>query len=197
MAINRHLLHWSRTIHVYLSIALLIILIFFAITGITLNNASTISGTPAVSTLTIDGLPDLPRDAENRIIPSPEFIDYLHNEFDIHLDLATLTYEDEFLVIDYQTPGKAMIIEIDQEYGEVFVEKTNFGVIAMLNDLHKGRHVDILLSWFIDFSGVILIIFSLAGFILLLPNKRRLKKVAGYSFIGIIILFLGYYLGNL
>ncbi|MDR2212399.1 MAG: PepSY-associated TM helix domain-containing protein, partial [Pseudomonadales bacterium] len=48
MAINRTLLQWSRTIHIYLSIALLTSLVFFALTGITLNHATLFGAEPTV-----------------------------------------------------------------------------------------------------------------------------------------------------
>lgn len=155
------------------------------------------TGTSTVHTQTLTSLPLLPRNDSNQIISSPELKLFLKREFAVRLDHATVSYEDEFLVIDYQAPGKATIIEIDQELGEAFIETTHFGLIAVLNDLHKGRHVDIVLSWLIDVSAVILILFSLAGFILLLPNKRRFKRVFFYSGMSVLILTAGYYLGNI
>ncbi|MDC0598230.1 PepSY-associated TM helix domain-containing protein [Gammaproteobacteria bacterium] len=196
MAINRQLLNWSRIIHVYFSIALMLVLIFFSITGITLNNAEILTGNPEVTTLTLNELPDLPRNDDNRITASPELERFVKAEFGIRLKHAEVSYEDEFLVIDYQAPGKATLVEIDQEFGEAFVESTNFGLIAVLNDLHKGRDVDIIFSWLIDISGILLVLFSLAGFILLLPNKRRFRKVSLYSVVGIIILTASYLLSS-
>lgn len=196
MQVNRKLVGWSRAVHVYLSIVLLIVLVFFAITGITLNNAALLSGEPEVTTTVIDTLPQLPRDEENQITSSPELKAYMQKEFGINLKHASVVYEDEFLIIDYQAPGKATLIEIDQGINEVFVEETHFGLIAILNDLHKGRHVDIIINWLIDISAGILILFSLAGFILLLPNKRRFKKVFTYTSLCLAILSLGYYMGS-
>lgn len=197
MIVHRSVLTVSRTVHVYLSLALLLMLVFFAITGITLNNPTRFTGAAEVETLTLEELPELPRNADNQIIDSPELANFVREQFDIRLDLATLSHEDEFLIIDYQAPGHATVLEIDQELNEAVVERTDFGLVAMLNDLHKGRHVDVLWSWLIDISGVLTVIFSIAGLVLLLPNQRRLKKVLVYSAVGIAVLSLGYYLGNL
>ncbi|HWK55655.1 MAG TPA: PepSY-associated TM helix domain-containing protein [Hyphomicrobiales bacterium] len=187
----------SRTIHVYLSIALLLALVFFAITGITLNNATLMTGQPSTSSETLDTLPDLPRDADGRIIESEPLKRFLRERFGVRLDRAVLSYEDEILVVDYQAPGRMVLVEIDQELGEAFVESTDFGLVAFLNDLHKGRNVDLLWDWLIDISGVLLVIFSLAGLVLLLPNKRRFRKVLRYSAVGLVLLSVGYLLGNL
>lgn len=184
MPVNRHLLTWSRHIHVYLSIALLLALVFFAVTGITLNHASLLTGTPLNDSRTLDHLPALPRDAENRIMLSPELGLFLRSEFGIRLDQANARYEDGFLLIDYQRPGATTLVEIDQEREEAYVERIDYGLIAVLNDLHKGRHTEVLWNWLIDASGVLLVVFALAGFILLLPNRRRLRRVLVYSGLG-------------
>lgn len=194
---NRHALNVSRTIHVYLSLALLLVLVFFALTGITLNHAARLSAEPEVSSQQLDTLPDLPRDADDRIIASPQLARFARDTFGVRLEHADLRYEDEFLIIDYQAPGRAVLLEVDQELNEVFAESTDFGVVALLNDLHKGRHVDLLWSWLIDLSGVLLVVFSLAGLVLLLPNKRRFRKVLMYSIAGIGVMGAGYWLGSL
>jgi hypothetical protein len=197
MMINRSLLTVSRSIHVYLSLALLLMLVFFALTGITLNNPTRFAAEAEVDTTMLAELPALPRNAQGQIIESPELAAFVREQFGIRLALATLSHEDEFLIIDYQAPGHATLLEIDQQLNEALAEHTDYGLIAMLNDLHKGRHVDVLWSWLIDLSGVLTVLFSLAGLILLLPNQRRLQKVLVYSAVGIAVLGLGYYLGNL
>ena len=192
---NHRLLSVSRAIHVYLSIVLLLVLVFFAITGITLNRAELFTGEPDVRTETLDSLPALPRDAQNRIVASEQLQDFLRERFGIRLARAVLSYEDEFLIVDYQAPGRAMLLELDQELDEGYFESTDFGLIAALNDLHKGRNVDVLLTWLIDISGVVLVVFALAGLVLLLPNRRRFRKVLRYSAVALVILTVGYFLG--
>jgi uncharacterized protein len=194
---NRQLLSVSRAVHVYLSLALLLVLVFFSITGITLNNAAALTAEPEVTLETLEKLPDLPRNEEGQILKSPEFAAFARQQFGIRLEHAMLAYEDGFLIVDYQAPGKVVLLEIDQQTNEATIERTDFGLIAVLNDLHKGRHVDVMFSWLIDISGVILVVFSLAGLVLLFPNKRRLQKVLAYSTAGIAVLGVGYYLMKL
>ena len=89
------------------------------------------------------------------------------------------------------------LVEIDQELGEVYAETTNYGLIAVLNDLHKGRYTHIVWNALIDISAIILMIFSLAGFVLLLPNEYRFRSVAKYSLIGIVITSVAYFIATL
>jgi uncharacterized protein len=191
---SRHLLAWSRAIHVYLSIVLLLVLVFFALTGITLNHAAGLTGDPIVSTRALDNLPALPRDADGNIVASPALEHLLRSEFGVRLSLATLRQDGEFLIVDYQVPGAAALIEIDQAANVATMERTDYGVIALLNDLHKGRHVDVVWSALIDLSGALLVLFALAGFVLLLPNKRRFNQVLRYSLMGLLVTAAGYWL---
>ena len=197
MAINRNLVNWSRTVHVYLSIALLIVLVFFSITGITLNHAALMVAEPQTEVRTLDSLPTLPLDDNGMITNSPELAAYVRDEFGIRLEFAELIIEEPFVTIEYDGPGYQALVEIDQELGEVYAESTDYGLVAVLNDLHKGRYTHIVWNALIDISGIILVIFSLAGFVLLLPNKYRFRKVVKYSVVGIVISVVAYFVATL
>ncbi|PCJ40165.1 MAG: hypothetical protein COA71_11695 [SAR86 cluster bacterium] len=197
MTINRNLVNWSRTVHVYLSIALLVVLVFFSITGITLNHAESMTAEPQTEVITLDSLPTLPLDDNGMITDSPELAAYVRDEFGIRLEFADLTIEEPFITIEYDGPGLQALVEIDQDLGEVYAETTNYGLVAVFNDLHKGRYTHIVWNALIDISAIILIIFSLAGFVLLLPNKFRFRKVAKYSLVGIIISTAAYFVATL
>jgi len=197
MAINRNLVNWSRTIHVYLSIVLLIVLVFFSITGITLNHAELMVAEPQTEVRTLDNLPVLPLDDNGMIFDSPELAAYVRDEFGIRLEFADLTIAEPFVTIEYDGPGYQALVEIDQELGEIYAESTDYGLVAVLNDLHKGRYTHIVWNALIDISGIILVIFSLAGFVLLLPNKFRFRKVLKYSVVGIVISVAAYFIAIL
>jgi len=197
MAINRNLVNWSRTIHVYLSIVLLIVLVFFSITGITLNHAELMVAEPQTEVRTLDNLPVLPLDDNGMIFDSPELAAYVRDEFGIRLEFADLTIAEPFVTIEYDGPGYQALVEIDQELGEIYAESTDYGLVAVLNDLHKGRYTHIVWNALIDISGIILVIFSLAGFVLLLPNKFRFRKVLKYSVVGIVISVAAYFIATL
>ena len=197
MTINRNLVNWSRTIHVYLSIALIIVLVFFSITGITLNHAELMVAEPQTEVRTLDNLPVLPLDDNGMIFDSPELAAYVRDEFGIRLEFADLTIAEPFVTIEYDGPGYQALVEIDQELGEIYAESTDYGLVAVLNDLHKGRYTHIVWNALIDISGIILVIFSLAGFVLLLPNKFRFRKVLKYSVVGIVISVAAYFIATL
>lgn len=197
MAINRTLLSWSRAIHIYLSIGLFLILVFFAVTGITLNHAATMTASPVTSMQQFASLPELPRDEQGQLAQSPELARFLREEFGIRLARADVIRDEDLLLIDYRTPGRAVHVEFDDLFGEMLVQQTDYGVVAMLNDLHMARDTDVIWFWLVDVSAVILVLFSVAGFILLLPSQGRLLRVGKYTGIASLLLAVGYWLGNL
>lgn len=197
MSVNRSLLYWSRTIHIYLSIALLLLLAFFAITGITLNHASELAAEPVVTARTLETLPELPLDEAGMIADSPELAQFLRREFGLRRDLATLETSPDGVLVDYRAPGRSAFVEIDVFNGRAVFELTDFGVIALLNDLHKARDTDVIWKWLVDASGVLIVVFSLAGFVLLLPSQSRLKRVTLASLLGLGLLAAAYWLALL
>lgn len=196
MLINRKLVSWSRTIHIYLSIALFVVLVFFSITGITLNHVDIFTAEPVITEIAVDSLPELPLDTEGLIADSPELAAFLQAEFGLNRAKASLTHEGSLLFVDYRGPGATAFVEIDQDQQKAFGEMSDYGLIAMLNDLHKARETDILWKWILDTSSVLLIFFSIAGFVLLLPNNYRLKRVAAYTTIATLLVSFGYWLGR-
>ncbi|MEY3660964.1 MAG: hypothetical protein RLZZ169_1790 [Pseudomonadota bacterium] len=194
MSVNRSLLYWSRTIHIYFSIALLLLLAFFAITGITLNHASELAAEPVVMARTVETLPELPLDEAGMIADSPELAQFLRREFGLRRDLATLEVSPDGLLVDYRAPGRSAFVEIDVFNGRAAFELTDFGVIALLNDLHKARDTDVIWKWLVDASGVLIVVFSLAGFVLLLPSQSRLKRVTLVTLLGLGLLAAAYWL---
>ncbi len=197
MAINRTFVSWSRVIHIYLSVGLLLVLVFFSVTGITLNHASSVTADPTTETRMQESLPELPLNDLGLIANSPELEQFLRDAAGIRLERASMSQDEDLLIIDYKAPGKAVYVEIDQLSEKVLIQTTDFGTIAMLNDLHKARDTDAILYWFIDVSAVFLVLFSLAGLVLLLPSSARFIRVCKYTGIAIVLMAAGYYVGNM
>lgn len=68
------------------------------------------------------------------------------------------------------------------------------GVIAWLNDLHKGRHTGTSWILFMDFFSVVSVVFSVTGLALLVVHARRRPMtwpvvVAGIALPIVLILF--------
>lgn len=58
------------------------------------------------------------------------------------------------------------------------LDVTDYGWVARLNDLHKGRHSGEAWKWLIDASALLMLVFILSGVALLLPKKHLELRTA-------------------
>jgi len=173
MQINKNTLSVSRLIHVYVSMALLTLLLFFSVTGITLNHPEWFSEHQAEieeAELVID----------LKLINNPPLsLQQITNiaavvEKDLAISLANAVIEstNDELFFSIKKAGENTAITLDLFSGELFFERTNYGLWALLNDLHKGRNTSAFWGWIIDITSVLCIVFAISGFILAMPQRR-------------------------
>lgn len=173
---SKKTLNLARIIHVYVSMALLTLLLFFSVTGITLNHPEWFRDHQAQvieKELIINTIADL---AISDNTPSRQQLAVIASEveqaFSISLQGITPEIMSGELFYSIKHAGKSTTIAVVIESGESFYEHTNYGLWAQLNDLHKGRNTSNFWAWIIDFSSVLFIIFAISGFILAMPQKR-------------------------
>jgi len=167
--------------------ALLTMMIFFSITGITLNhpewfehNQATIIEADFVITAAL-----LPAQAQGQLLS------YLYKSNQLNGNRLTIERGDEELFITDKGPGTHLSLTIDLTTGEAFKEATDYGNWALLNDLHKGRNSGSFWSFVIDLSAIMMIFFSVTGFILALA-QRRINRTMGLSILSSLMVIAGY-----
>ena len=74
--------------------------------------------------------------------------------------------------IDYEGPGTTASVEYTTSTGAYTLEATSYGLVGVLNDLHKGRHAGTSFRWLIDLSGGLLTLVAATGLILQLYIRR-------------------------
>jgi hypothetical protein len=178
MKVNTTLLRWSRQIHIYLSILLLVLLVFFGVTGITLNHNDWVSK-PIISEKTVNiehWSGSLLVDSDTTKKPDEKkILMLLQAQLGFPLDSAHVEFEDDLILLDWQVAGESYQVEFTPELSTALVFHTDYGLLAKLNDIHKGRHTNVVWNAVIDISGVLVVLFSFTGFILLIPNKKKLR----------------------
>lgn len=168
-----HLWHWVS------SAISLIGLLLFAATGITLNHAAEIEGSPNVvegrATLPPALLPAIESDAipeGKRPLPAP-IAKWVEAETGL-VARGDAEWSADEVYLGLPRPGGDGWVAIDRESGEVTTERTDRGWIAWLNDLHKGRNAGTAWRWFIDIFAGACFVFALTGLALLwLHSKKR------------------------
>jgi uncharacterized protein len=179
-----------RWLHIYVSLLGFTTLLFFAITGITLNHP-TWFGIEAERTTEHKG--ELNKAWLQRPLPPVETtapadggeIDYAlqvdklavaeHLRQTHHLRGAVGEFrvdERECLVV-FKGPGYSADVIINRETGSYQLTETALGAVAILNDLHKGRDTGASWSWVIDISALLMVFVSITGLVLIFYLRRR------------------------
>ena len=173
---SKKTLSLARLIHVYVSMALLTLLLFFSVTGITLNHPEWFSSHQAQvleSELTIDTIAELALSNDQITSEQQQVItSEIEQAFAVSLQNTKPELMSGELFYSIKQAGKSASIAVDLETGDAFFEQTHYGWWAVLNDLHKGRNTSNFWCWIIDFSSVLFIVFAITGFILAMPQKR-------------------------
>lgn len=180
--VSKSSLSYARIIHVYVSMALLLLMLFFAITGITLNHPNWFSSAdqePLREQFDIPSylIPTAPQESEWRLAAGH----WLKSQWD--MDITTADIEEDEISLVSKGPGTYRTVTLDLLDGKAYVETLDYGVVAVLNDLHKGRNTGSVWAWVLDLCALLIILFSLTGAYLLLPQTKRLKKSLFYMVI--------------
>jgi hypothetical protein len=173
MQINKNTLSVSRLIHVYVSMALLTLLLFFSVTGITLNHPEWFSENQA-------DIEEIELAVDLKLINNPplsleqitKVVEVVEQELTISLSNAVIESTRDELFFSIKKAGENTAITLDLGSGELFFERTDYGLWALLNDLHKGRNTSTFWGWVIDITSVLCIVFAISGFILAMPQRR-------------------------
>jgi hypothetical protein len=166
-----------RTWHWISAAVSLVGMFLFAITGLTLNHAATISAKPQVTehsaVLSRDLLTLLAKRPADMVLPDAVSASLLPTT---GLDTRgrTAEWSDEEVYVALPGPGRDAWVSIDRATGEVKSENTDRGWVSYFNDLHKGRNSGTAWFWFIDIFAVACMVFTLTGLLLLnLHAKHR------------------------
>lgn len=173
MQVNKNTLSVSRLIHVYVSMALLSLLLFFSVTGITLNHPEWFSEHQA--SIKEKELIIAEKLIENPPLSLQQITDVskvIEQELAISLGNAVIESSAEELFFSIKRAGRNTSISLDLASGELFFEDTDYGWWALMNDLHKGRNTSDIWGWVIDITSALCIVFALSGFILAMPQRR-------------------------
>jgi uncharacterized protein len=171
---KRRFAHLARWLHTYLSMLSFALLLFFAITGLTLNHAEWFDSQqrPTVYHGTVNkawvNTPD------PGAVAKDELVNYFRRTYRTRGTLSDFHLDGEQCEVLFKGPGYEADATIDRATGNYDLTVSPFSLVAILNDLHKGRDTGKKWSSVIDFSAVLMTLVSLTGLTLIFfLNKRR------------------------
>ncbi|MFO0177418.1 MAG: PepSY-associated TM helix domain-containing protein [Planctomyces sp.] len=196
--IQRQLAVWSRWLHIYLSLISFGAILFFSITGLTLNHPDWFF---SESTKTVEGT--VPREWLHLQQPPPEnrdesdyghevdrlaVVEFLRGEHGLSGRMTEfLSFQDE-CEVTFQGPGYAATARIRRDDGTYSISVISNDLVSMLNDLHKGRHTGAEWSVVIDISAIISALVAITGLILVFFLKLHRKLRLSLAVAGILLI---------
>lgn len=189
--------HLARWLHTYLSMLGLFALLFFSATGVTLNHPDWFGGT-AGRTAEVEGRldarwvappasPDAPDADPSRGVAKLEVVEHLRRAHGVRGALAAFTADDRECVVTFKGPGYSADAFVDRATGAYRLSQTSHGLVAVLNDLHKGRDTGGPWAVVIDASAVVMTAASLTGLALLFFIKRRRTPGLATALVGTLV----------
>ena len=173
---GRTLLSLSRTLHIYITMLVCLLLLFFGTTGFMLNHAEWF-GLETIRTRTQEGA--LPREI---LAPLDRLavVEHLRSDLGAVGAVDSFEAEPESLRIVFKRPGLRAEASVRMSDGHVELGSEARGVSALLTDLHKGASAGSSWKRVIDGTSILLVLGSLTGLILWisLPRRRTLGLVA-------------------
>jgi uncharacterized protein len=182
---------WSRVIHAYTSMVCLALVLFFAVTGLTLNHPDwAFGGKESVST--VQGT--LPADFKTGTdIDWLRVAEFLRSKHSLKGEVGKHSVNGNEGSIAFRGPGYAADGFFQIDTGAYDVTATSQGLVAVMNDLHKGRNTRRSWTWLIDVIAVFLTVIALTGLVLQLFLKKRRRSTlvsAGAGLFVMLVLFI-------
>ena len=150
------------------------ILLFFAVTGITLNHQDAMTGTPASTRFTGHLDPSWLTAPAGQDVDRARIARALQTAHHIKADLSDFRVDQDQIAVSFKGPGYAADAFVDRATGAYEMNETRLGLVAIINDLHKGRDTGKAWSQIIDLSAGLMVLVSLTGLILIFFLQKRL-----------------------
>ena len=167
----------TRKLHSWTSMISLLIVLFFALTGLVANNPTwTFGQEPQVTSVT-GQLPDgaITNGAPNYLVIS----EYLRASQGASGQITDYGLSGDTGRISYGSPGYTATASFSLSTATFTLQTTRSGFMALLTDLHKGTNASTSWKLAIDGAAIVLTAVALTGLILqlLMAKKRRMALV--------------------
>ena len=164
----------ARYVHGWLSAFAFLILMFFALTGLFLNNPDWFEPAKDENTVTVSMTPELIAKVKGQENPSTDILDFVRAEHELVGRFQSSEVLDGEVMIRLESPAGSTDVWAMLDTGEIEVSSKPASKVSLINDLHRGKNAGTAWSWLIDISAITILILSIAGFILFLSIKSRL-----------------------
>lgn len=164
-----------RMLHAYLSAFAFLALLFFAVTGLTLNHPTWLAGRPNEDVRHVQ-IPKAEADAAMRTSdPARTLGAAVARLTPLKGRYSSGEVLDGEALLRFEGPAGSSDAAVQVSTGETEVGVRPAGLVATLNDLHKGKASGAVWRWVIDVAAVVVILLSLIGYVLFFSLRFRLR----------------------
>lgn len=177
-----------RWLHLYVSVASFTIVLFFAVTGLTLNHADWFAAdTPA--TMRVGGKLNAEWLSFGRDdgVAKMEVVEALRKYHAPKGFVSEFRIEAEHCVVAFKGPGYIGEATVNRHDGSYELTETRMGLIAVINDLHKARDSGAGWSLVVDLSAVALALVSISGLAMIAFMRRKLVPALKVTLAGTLL----------
>lgn len=189
---KRKLAMFSRWLHIYGSMISFAIVLFFSVTGLTLNHPDSFGGGPVTKQdkgkLTVSWV----NTKDTAAIAKLPVVEYFRNKHAVKGAVTDFRIDDAQCSVSFKGPAYQADVFINRSTGEYDLTQTSTGLVGFINDLHKGRDTGKVWSWVIDISAILMVLISASGLILLLYIKKKRMNGMILLVVGLVIVYLVY-----
>lgn len=180
--IKRQFLALCRTLHVYLTLLGLLVMLLFGVTGFTVNHEDWFGATRPVVTETAGQLPpELARTGD-----ALHVVEHLRQAYHIRGAMTDYDATPDRISVAFKEPGQTWEIVIERADGRTSVHAEAFNFAAVINNLHRGRYAGPAWRWVIDLTALAIVVACVTGIVLWLALPKR--RVIGLVALGVGIL---------
>jgi uncharacterized protein len=180
VSINKTLLNVCRVVHIYLTMLGLLVMLLFSVTGFTVNHATWFGATqPRVSEF--DGeVPLTLIAADDRL----RVVEHLRGSLNIRAAMTNFGDLGDEYDISFKSPGELWEVSVAKQTGKVRARQEAYNLMAIANNLHRGRFSGPAWSWVIDLSALLIVLACVTGFVLWLALPKRRQLGIAYLAVG-------------
>ena len=179
-----------RWIHIYLSMIGLASVLFFSVTGLTLNHPEWTFG-QVERTERAEGRLDpswIGKQSADDPMNRVRIIEHFRASHRVRGALTEFRADPSEWSVAFKGPGYSADAFIEPGTGRYQIVQVRQGLVAVLNDLHKGRDTGPIWSWAIDVSAAVLVLISLTGLILIFTLKLKRRSGLVIAILGTLVL---------
>lgn len=167
---------WHR-LHICVSVLSFVVVLFFSVTGLTLNHAGWFNGKVVEQKYSGNVPIAWVNVTDTTQIKKLEFVELLRKSFGIKGYVSDFLIQDDQCSVSFKGPGYSAIAFIVRKDGSFKVTELKRGLGAILNDLHKGHNTGKGGTWLIDVAAIFLALVALSGLVMLLFGRTKASSL--------------------